>query len=206
MTDQLEFERGEHKALGRIEIKNEEKGEVRAVFSTFNVIDHDGDVTLPGAFENGAKVTISAYGHKSWMGELPVGRGVIAVDEDRAVLDGKFFLSTEAGRETFETVKAMGDLQEWSYGFDVLEVGKVDDLPEELNGAFRVLSKLKVHEVSPVLLGAGIDTRTLAVKHKEPQAIEPEPEQKLIDDMATEAIKELARFERTRARLLFRTP
>lgn len=201
MTDQLELNPGEQKALGRIEIKDGEKGEIQAVFSTFNVVDHDGDVTLPGAFENGQKVRISAFGHKSWMGELPVGRGTIIAQEDRAILDGKFFMSTEAGRETFETIKAMGELQEWSYGFDVLETGKVDDLPEELRGAFRVLTRLKVHEVSPVLLGAGIDTHTLSVKKKS-EAFEDDEAAEAAKEANVMALKELARFERTRTRLL----
>lgn len=200
MTDQLELQTGAHKALGHIEVKDEVKGEIRAVFSTFGVIDHDGDVTVAGAFEDGAAVRISAYGHQSWMGALPVGRGVIVAQEDRAILDGKFFLSTEAGRETFEMIKAMGELQEWSYGYDVLETGKVDELPEELQGAFRVLKRLKVHEVSPVLLGAGIDTRTLSAKQKKE---EPDPDPDPKDDTLEMALKELARFERTRARLLF---
>jgi len=199
MTDQLELQAGAHKTLGHIEIKDADKGEVHAVFSTFNVVDHDGDVTLPGAFEDGAKVRISAYGHRSWMGALPVGRGVIKVQEDRAILEGTFFLSTEAGRETFETIKGMGDLQEWSYGFDVVERGDVDELPEELRGAFRVLKKLKVHEVSPVLLGAGIDTRTLSAKQKKEELETTDA----TDEVMALALKELIRFERTRARLLF---
>lgn len=153
----------EHKALAGVEIKDAEKGIVEAVFSTFNVIDSDKDVTLPGAFEDGAPVRMSAYGHTSWHGELPVGRGVIRVGEKDAVLEGQFFLKAAHARETFEVVKEMGDLQEWSYGYDVLATGELTDEWKE-QGAERVLSKLYVPEVSPVLRGAGVDTRTLSVK------------------------------------------
>ena len=35
------------------------------------------------------------------------------------------------------------------------------------------LERLKVHEVSPVILGAGIATRTLATKGKDADQLEP---------------------------------
>lgn len=135
-----------------------EPGEFKAVFSTLNVIDHDGDVTLPGAFTDGEKVRISYWGHR-WE-DLPVGKGIIHADDERAWVEGKFFLDTEAGSETYKTVKNLGELQEWSYGFDVLEADKGVFEGEEVT----FLKKLSVHEVSPVLLGAGIGTQTLYMK------------------------------------------
>jgi len=148
------------KALSGLKITDESKGEVEAVFATLDVIDSDGDVTVKGAFDDGAAVRISAYNHKSWKDALPVGRGTIHEVGDQAILKGQFFLATQHGRDTFETIKAMGELQEWSYGFDTVdsERGMKDDQ------SVQFLKKLKVHEVSPVMLGAGVDTRTLAVK------------------------------------------
>lgn len=143
-----------------VNVKDADQGLVEAVFSTFNVIDHDGDVTLPGAFTDGEEVRISAYGHASWGSALPVGKGRIRADSDRAVLEGEFFLNTATGRDTFEVVKGLGGLQEWSYGFDVVEAESGQHDGKDV----QFLKKLKVYEVSPVLLGAGIDTRTLAVK------------------------------------------
>jgi HK97 family phage prohead protease len=144
----------------RLELKQDgaEEGAVIAVFSTFNVIDKDGDVTLPGAFEDGAPVRISAWGH-SWA-DLPVGRGAIKAEPERALLEGQFFMDTAHGLDTYRTIKGLADLQEWSYGYDVLESDE---------GAFngqqvRFLKKLRVHEVSPVMLGAGVDTGTVDVK------------------------------------------
>ncbi|MER5252911.1 HK97 family phage prohead protease [Streptomyces sp. NPDC002855] len=149
------------KTLGSVEIKSESKGEIRAVFSTLNVVDKDGDITVKGAMQDGAQVRISAYNHKSWDGALPVGIGTIREIGDEVVLEGQFFMNTTHGRDTFETVKALGALQEFSYGFDV-----VDSSTEEAKslGAKRVLKSLKVHEVSPVLLGAGMNTRVLEAK------------------------------------------
>lgn len=154
----------ETKTLQGVAVKDADKGTVEAIFSTFNVVDLDGDVTRPGAFQDGAAVRISAYGHASWGQALPVGKGVIRVTDQGAVLDGKFFLDTQQGRDTFTTVKEMGDLQEWSYGYDVEKSGSGTFEGEDV----RFLEELKVHEVSPVMLGAGIDTRTLAVKSSIP--------------------------------------
>jgi len=142
-----------------MEIKAEgEAGEFRATFSTLNVIDDDGDVTLPGAFTDGQAVRIAYWGHR-WR-DLPVGKGVIHSDEETAWVDGTFFLDTEVGSETYKTVKNLGELQEWSYGFDILK---------ERYGQFegqnvRFLERLDVHEVSPVFLGAGVGTETTSIK------------------------------------------
>lgn len=148
------------KSLTGIEIKDEAKGEVEAVFATLNVKDKDDDVTAPGAFENGAPVVISAYGHKTWEGALPVGKGTIHEIGDQVVLKGQFFLNTTQGRDTFEVVKQLGDRQEWSYGF------KVEDSENaEFEGkAVRMLKKMSVFEVSPVMRGAGVGTRTTYAK------------------------------------------
>lgn len=148
------------KSLTGIEIKDETKGEVEAVFATLNVKDKDGDVTLPGAFQNGAEAIISAYNHKTWEGALPVGKGTIQEVGDQAVFKGQFFMDTQLGRDTFAVVKHLGNRQEWSYGF------KVEDSE---NGEFegksaRLLKKMHVFEVSPVMRGAGVNTHTMYAK------------------------------------------
>ena len=142
-----------------LEIKGDgASGEFRAIFARFNVIDHDGDVTVPGAFTDGQKVRIAYWGHR-WQ-DLPVGRGEINSDGEKAWVDGRFFLDTQAGKETYQTVKNLAELQQWSYGFDVQESD-----PGTFDGKdVLFLRKLDVHEVSPVLLGAGIGTETVAIK------------------------------------------
>ncbi|MEV1245097.1 HK97 family phage prohead protease [Nonomuraea sp. NPDC049750] len=144
----------------RVEIKDEAKGEVRAIFSTFNAIDSDRDVTRPGAFTDGAEVPISAYGHTSWSGMLPVGKATIRQTSKQAILEGRFFMDTAAGRDTFTTVKELGELGQWSYGYDPVEYS----FGEFEGQRVRFLDALKVHEVSPVLVGAGVGTRTLSAK------------------------------------------
>lgn len=145
----------------RVQVKDADKGLVEAVFATFDVVDLDGDVTLKGAFDDGAPVRISAFGHGSWSGLLPVGKGVIRTTDTEAVLEGNFFMNTAHGRDTFETVKQLGDLAEWSYSLDDVEA----EYGEMAGKSVRYLKRVTgITEVSPVLRGAGIGTRTLAVK------------------------------------------
>lgn len=152
----------QQKSLSGFKVTDSSKGEFEAVFAVLDVKDHDGDVTLKGAFEQGAEVRVSAYNHKSWEGALPVGKGVISEDGDQVVIKGKFFLDTAAGQETFTVVKEMGDLQEWSYGYDTLEEERGTHKGQSAN----IIKKQKVYEVSPVILGAGIGTRTTAIKSR----------------------------------------
>lgn len=137
-----------------------EKGAIKAVFATLNAIDHDGDMILPGAIGE-QRVRMSAYGHRSWGGELPVGKGRVYESGNDAIFEGQFFLTTTPGRDTYETVKAMGDLQEWSFALPEIE-SEMRTTPE--GQKFRAIKKVRVPEVSPVLLGAGVNTRTLDVK------------------------------------------
>lgn len=150
------------KQLGRVEIKNADKGEVSAVFARFNVLDSDNDVTLPGAFDDGAERPISAYGHASWQGALPVGVAKIRQTDTEAILDGHFFMDIPAARDTFLTVKRLHErgMGQWSYGYDPV-VWHVGDWE---NRKARFLVKQEVHEFSPVLIGAGVGTHTISAK------------------------------------------
>lgn len=154
--------RGEQKSAVSVKSVDETEGRVTAVFSTLGVVDHDGDVTRPGAFEKDAPVRVSAYGHASWGGSLPVGKGTIREQGDEVIADLQFFLDTQAGKDTFTVVKELADQQEWSYGFDVERCSFGDHEGRQV----RFLEKVKVHEVSPVLLGAGMGTRTLSAKSR----------------------------------------
>jgi len=145
------------KAAGGVQT-NDEAGTVRALFSVFDVVDSDNEVTLPSFFEDGQPVPIAAWGHR-W-GDLAVGKGVIRVEDAGAVLDGRFFLDTTAGLDTYRTVKNMAELQEWSFGFQVLEArpAKRGDL------IVTELVRGTTFEVSPVLVGANRETYTESIK------------------------------------------
>jgi hypothetical protein len=147
-----------------VRVKSEAEGRVEARFATVNVIDHDGDVILNGAIDDGTQVVISAYGHRSWQGELPVGRGTIHEIGNELRLRERFFLEAAYAKDAFVAVRELDSLGQWSFGFDILDAS-----PGEKDGQrVQLLKRLKVYEVSPVLLGAGINTATLSAKGASP--------------------------------------
>jgi hypothetical protein len=142
------------------------EGDVLVAFAKLNVVDRDGHVTYPGAMPAGKKVPISAYGHTSWPekgARLPVGISEIGEDGELATARGRFLLETSHGRDTYLTVKALGDLQEWSYGYRIREGAKEKRDGKTVLG----LKSLDVFEISPTLVGAGVGTHTMGIKSDE---------------------------------------
>jgi hypothetical protein len=156
----------EMKSFGPFEIKSEDRGEVVAVVATLGVVDKDGDVILPGAVPpGGSKVKLSGYNHDVITeGRAPVGKGVITEEDNRLIFRGKFFLSTERGREAFHTTKELGSEGEWSFGFPRnVKTGQLTD-DWRTKGAKRMIAGLDAIEASPVFVGAGWGTGTLSTK------------------------------------------
>ena len=146
-----------------LEFKGDGDGKVSAVFSVFNTLDSDGDVVIPEAIKSGFKSgsVPMVWAHK-W--DMPIGKGSIEQDGEKATFKGEFFMDTESGKEAYNLVKAMGDLQQWSFGYRVndSERGTFKQGEKELDA--RYLKDLSVYEVSPVLVGANQDTYTMAIK------------------------------------------
>lgn len=139
-------------------------GILSAVFATFDTgPDSDGDVYAPGAFEDGAQVPMSAWNHSSNIGSAPpIGAGTIRTSATVALFEARLFLGTSAGRDHYEVIKELGalGLGQWSYGYDIL-----DAAPGVWRGQrVRVLKRMLVHEVSPVLRAAGNNTHTTEVR------------------------------------------
>ena len=158
----------------------EDNGTVSAVFSVFNEIDSDNDVVLPNSIKSGYgdKGVAMVWGH-DW--KNIIGKGQIIQDDDKAIFKGQFNLNTTAGKEAYETVKAMGDLQLWSFGFEVKD-SEIGMFKKE-NGEekeVRYLKDLKVWEVSPVMVGANQNTYTVAVKEQK------EPEDEIVEEVVEE--------------------
>lgn len=161
-----EIERPENLSFKNAPIELKEDGDKRyieAVFSLFDTIDSDNDVTKANALRSGYtgnKVPL-VWNH-DW--SKVIGRGIIETDNQKAVFKG-YFLDTEAGKEAYETVKAMQDMQQFSYGFQVMKSSKgkhIDSKGEEV--PVRVLEDVKVWEVSPVLVGAQQNSFVQALK------------------------------------------
>jgi len=146
-----------------------EAGEGLAIISTFNVIDSDEDVVLPGAFGEQTVQVIPAH---DWT-ESPIGKANIRESGDTAIAEFKLNLQNSIAKDWYASLKFDFDnppvKQEYSYGFSILEESR-----GEFEGRnVRFLKRLKVHEISPVLVGAGIGTTTLALKEdKKPTKLE----------------------------------
>lgn len=140
-----------------------ETGRFEAVVATLNVVDHDKDIIVPSAIREGAKVVVSSFGHSAVFGERPAGKGRLTIAGNELVAKGQLFMSTTEGRDTRGYLIEMGEDAEWSFGYIPVQSRKPTG-EEAKAGAERVLLDLTSFEVSPVLMGAGIATRTLGVK------------------------------------------
>lgn len=151
------------------ELKSDDSGTLTAIFSRFNVIDSDGDVTRPSAFVDGTDVIIGAFGHRT--SEPPIGKGKIRVSPTVATVEGRLFLDTTHGRDAYNTLKQLGPMGSWSYVFTVLQESRGDFEGKRV----RFLEKVKVFSVDPVLAGAGVGTFTTSIKCADCAAKEPAP-------------------------------
>jgi hypothetical protein len=133
-------------------------------------VDKDGHVTELGAIPTKA-VPVSNYGHSSWPekgARLPVGRAEIGPDSatKSAIAAGSFFVNTTHGRDHYLTVKGLGELGEWSYGYRITAAERTGGKTTKGKPIVR-LKGLDIRELSPVLVGAGVGTRTLGIKGDE---------------------------------------
>jgi hypothetical protein len=147
----------------------ETEGVFRATIATLNVKDKDGDVTLKGFF--GTQEVPVLIGH-DWQ-RLPIGKGTISEDGDRAVLEARLNLNDANAKSAYEWLKFDFEngkpKQEFSYGFALEKGGfksgefegeEVRFLQPKADGS----PGATIHEASLVLVGAGEGTGTQAIK------------------------------------------
>jgi len=153
------------KTISDFSIKSIDRGEVVAVVSTTDHVDRDGDVILSGAIKDGSAVKLSAYEHDVITeGKPPVGQGVVNIQGNQAVLSARYYLTTERGRDAFNTVKEMGASSEWSIGFSKnVKTSPMTDA-WKAKGARRLIAGLQLYEASPVFMGANGMTATVSAK------------------------------------------
>lgn len=161
-TMQIKSFQPEVKAVGK-------NGTATVAIATFNVVDKDGDVTLPGFFgeQHAQMVPVHDWNH------VPIGKGRVYEKGNQALVDVTFNLNIPAAKDWYEAIKFDKEnppsLQEFSYGYEVLDGGSKQG---NFKGrAVRYLTPRpdgtagsKVFEFSPVLLGAGEGTGTVDVK------------------------------------------
>jgi hypothetical protein len=178
-----------------VELKQlDEEGTGLARIATLGVIDADGDLTLKGAF---GEQHVQVLPTHDW-GSVPLGKARVFEKGNEALAEFKLNLETVVGKEWHAAL--MFDLhdgkpiQNWSYGFTVEEASfeERDDV-----GRVRILEKLTVHEVSPVVIGSGVDTGTLAIKASRSFEVQLDAVMAEIDDIVGRAasILKLRRVE-----------
>lgn len=158
----------ERKTIGT-EIKLDEAGSFEAAIATFGVIDKDRDIIERGAFGSAFAHVLPA--HDS--GSVPLGKVQVQERGDLAIAVGGFNLEIEAARDWSSALKF--DLanppavQEWSWGFRIPDGGsKMDTIDGE---PVRIISKVDLFEVSPVLKAASIGTGTISAKGDDGQPL-----------------------------------
>ncbi len=167
------------------------EGIVEVAFAQLEVVDHDGDYTLPGAFPIGKKLKVCQWGHAHYQRVVGAGEITGEVQEPDgskwAVARLAYFLNTPDGRAEYDTVKALQDAGvgcEWSYGYDILDA----EFMQADGRRVQALKALDPYEISPVLRGAGIGTHTLSVKSKDGVCAEcGQPLPKTSDDADSKA-------------------
>jgi len=146
-------------------------GDVAAVIATMNVKDKDGDVTLPGFFGEASHPSIVTS--HNWE-DIMLGKGALTEDGDKAVFEGKFNMDDPDAVKLHSKLKFDMDNPpaqiEWSYNLRLAKGARVPFTADEKFGDGQWLGPVdgkpgvKVNEVSPVLIGAGEATGTVAVK------------------------------------------
>lgn len=145
------------------------KGMISVVFATMGVWDKDGDLAVPGFYGEQDVAMVPCHDWSS----VPLGKGKTREDGNSAVADIQMNLELQAAKDWLSAIKfdlKVGKpIQEYSYGFKVLEGGS--EMGEMLGRRGRILKPRedgmpgsKIWEVSPVLVGAGEKTRTLSAK------------------------------------------
>lgn len=147
----------------------DDDGTASWVMATLNSIDSDGDVTLPGALGEQTFSIQPAHEHT----HVPLGKARLYEQGEEAIVEAKFNLDIPAARDWHSAIKFdienPPSIQEYSYGYQPKEGGtkagtfmgrQVRFFQPKADGS----PGIDVYETSPVLRGAGVGTRTLAVK------------------------------------------
>lgn len=158
----------EHKSLVA-EVVDADSGSARLRIAQFDVIDKDNDVTIKGFFGTQPVTVLPAH---DW-GHVPLGKGSTLEDDQHAYADVKFNMDVPAARDWHSAIKFdlahPPSIQEYSYGYEVVEGGshhgdfkgtEVRFLHAKEDGS----PGANIREISPVVVGAGVNTGTVSAK------------------------------------------
>lgn len=142
------------------------EGQFAAYASVFGNKDSYGDIVMPGAFSDTLSEWKSSgnyipllWGHDfSLHGDI--GYVVDAVEDEKGLLvTAQLDLEDADGQKAYRRIKGRR-VNQMSFAYDVIDGGFEKSGDEE----FYALRKLKLHEVSVVMVGANQETEILAVK------------------------------------------
>lgn len=146
----------------------DEAGKGLARIAILSAVDSDGDTYAKGAFswkDRGEQWAPILVGHERKM--MPIGKARVYEEGDQALAELHLNLDTNAGKDWHSALKfdlAKGQpVQEWSYGYEVKDSGH----KMQAGTRVREIKQTDVHEVSAVVRGAGVGTRTLSMKSAE---------------------------------------
>jgi len=177
----------EHKTFPSIGTKviDADQGIVEGVITLFGVLDRGNDISFPNSFrktlsERGSKVKV-LDSHKTDSVMRVLGKPLeiremsraelphAIVDQYPEVTGGvyaktQFLMDTPEGRGAFARIKS-GALQEWSYGYDALDVEHATvKNGEGQDVRARLLKTVRLWEYSPVLWGLVPGTTVVSAK------------------------------------------
>ena len=152
--------------IDSVKVIDEKQGIVEAFVNTMGVVDKDGDIISPNAFDKSITDNLPIpvlSGHNQ--GEV-VGKVLSAmpVQKDSAYqlhATMQMNMETQSGREAYSNV-AGEYVREWSIGFNMPEDGAKYDTVE--GTPVRTIEQLDWVETSTVIRGASPDTSTISAK------------------------------------------
>jgi phage head maturation protease len=189
----------EYKTFPSMALKfDEDKGIVDHVITVFGVLDHVKDISHPGSFkktlqERGDKVRVlDMHRADSIMRAIAKPLALKEVGRDElppkilgeypeatggVVASTKFLMDTPEGKGAFIRLKE-GAVDEWSYGYDPLDVDYSTVKQDGEDVKVRNLRQIRLYEYGPVLWGANPATATLSAKAEdgEPGEAKPAPD------------------------------
>lgn len=141
------------------------EGRGTAVLARLGVRDKDGDVLVSGLL--GGEQQAPLIQAHDW--QIPAfGRAVVRERNGEMIADFTLNMNSPRGKEwasvlAFDLAQLGGPVQAWSWGFSVLPDGS--EMGTHEGERVRFLRRIKLHEVSPVVVGASVGSRTLSLKN-----------------------------------------
>jgi HK97 family phage prohead protease len=148
---------------------DEAEGIVEAYTNTMGVVDADGDIVEPNAFdisiaENLPIPVLSGHDQGKLVGKVIFAQPRhIEGNEYRLFTRMQMNMETEAGRDAFSNVA--GDfVREWSIGFNIAKDDDVTHEGSDVSTVIRHIANIDWVEVSSVIRGSSPSTATVAAK------------------------------------------